>query len=175
MTISNEQPLQSSHEHCDSGSCVGESVLVNQRMFSGSEIPLGQGAETTLERTVTSLDNLGMIASIACLIHCLAMPFVLAALPFLGLQWLSSHESHLYLAVFIWLFALFAIVPGYLRHKNKLILAGTAIGLGLVTFGALGAHCTVGEELELPIMITGNLLLVTVHWKNRSMFKCCSH
>jgi hypothetical protein len=37
------------------------------------------------DKAILSLDNLGIFASIACLIHCLAMPVIIATVPFLGL------------------------------------------------------------------------------------------
>lgn len=118
------------------------------------------------------LDNLGIIASAVCLVHCLALPFLIALLPVLGLQFLETHESHLYIAGFIWIFALFAIVPGYLKHKKVPILVGMVLGLGLVTFAVLAGHTFFGERGELICLVVGNLILVAVHWKNRGLCKC---
>lgn len=118
------------------------------------------------------MDNLGIIASAVCLVHCLAMPFVIALLPVLGLQFLETHESHMFLGAFIWAFALFAIVPGYLKHRKTPILLGTALGLALVTFGVIFGHQLFGENGELICLSIGNLTLVAVHWKNRGLCKC---
>ena len=122
---------------------------------------------------VASLDNLGMFASLLCVIHCLAMPFLIAMLPFLGLQFIDTHESHLWLAGLIWLFALFAIVPGYLKHRHPETLVGMILGLALVSFGALAPHHVIGHDAVLPIMVTGNLILAGTHWRNRRLFQCC--
>jgi len=51
-------------------------------------------------RTILSLDTLGIAASSLCLVHCLAMPFLIAALPFLGLQFLEGNFAHRLLAGF---------------------------------------------------------------------------
>lgn len=128
--------------------------------------------ETVSNTAIMSLDNLGIIASAICLVHCLALPFLIALLPVLGLQFLDSHESHLILGGLIWLFAMFAIVPGYLKHKRLPILIGTIIGLALVTFGVLAGHAVLGEHGEMIFLIAGNLTLVGTHWKNRSLCKC---
>jgi hypothetical protein len=124
------------------------------------------------EKVIMSMDNLGIIASAVCLVHCLAFPFLIALLPVLGLQFLDTHESHLVIGGFIWLFAMFAIVPGYLKHKKLPILIGTIAGLALVTFGVLAGHQVLGEHGEISCLIAGNLTLVATHWKNRAMCKC---
>ncbi len=128
--------------------------------------------EAAVSKTIASLDNLGIIASAICLVHCLAFPFLIALLPVLGLQFLDTHESHLVIAGFIWTFALFAIVPGYLKHRKLPILLGTIAGLGLVTFGVIAGHAALGENGEMICLTVGNLTLVATHWKNRGLCKC---
>lgn len=129
--------------------------------------------EHMMEKAIQGIDNLGMIASAICLVHCMAMPFVIAFLPFLGLQFLEGHESHVWLAGIIWVFALLAIVPGYLKHRKSSILFGMALGLAFVSLAVLGADKLIGEKGELICITTGNLILVAVHWKNRGLCKCC--
>ncbi|MBX3153479.1 MerC domain-containing protein [Candidatus Obscuribacterales bacterium] len=149
--------------------CCGED-------HSPAEAGKAQAAEaivnTNVLNTAVVMDNLGIIASAICLVHCLAMPFVIALLPVLGLQFLESHESHMYLAAAIWAFALFAIVPGYLKHRKLPILLGTIAGLGLVTLGVMYGHALLGERGEMICLSAGNLMLVAVHWKNRGLCKC---
>ncbi len=128
--------------------------------------------EQVVSTAIMSLDNLGIIASAVCLVHCLAFPFLIALLPVLGLQFLDTHESHLILGGLIWLFAMFAIVPGYLKHKKLPILLGTIAGLSLVTFGVLAGHAVLGEHGEMICLVAGNLTLVATHWKNRGLCKC---
>ena len=134
--------------------------------------PQAIASEQVVSTAIMSLDNLGIIASAVCLVHCLAFPFLIAFLPVLGLQFLDTHESHLILGGLIWLFALFAIVPGYLKHKKLPILLGTIAGLSLVTFGVLAGHAVLGEHGEMIFLVTGNLTLVATHWKNRGLCKC---
>lgn len=132
--------------------------------------------QSGFSRTVLSLDNLGIAASVLCLIHCLAMPFLIAILPFLGLKFLDSHESHIWLGSAIIAFALFAIVPGYWKHKKVGILAGMVVGVGLVMVGSYFSHIFALEEVELPVVIAGNLTLVTTHILNmRQVRSCCDH
>ncbi|CAN5503969.1 hypothetical protein BH11CYA1_BH11CYA1_44950 [soil metagenome] len=122
------------------------------------------------EKTILSLDNLGIFASVLCLIHCLAMPFVVAAIPFIGMkwQWLQSETTENVLIAFIVGFAVFAIIPGYRAHKKPIALAGLTIGLALVAAVAvLRGHFP--ANFELPLISVGNLLLVGTHLLNRKL------
>lgn len=164
-----------SHHHLDDKSS-GDSIRAVSRSADQS-IALSaehqHGAQSTfLDKAVTSLDNLGIVASTLCLIHCLALPFIITLVPFLGLQIFEGHEAHLWMGAFVWAFALFGMVPGYLKHRKPQILVGMLVGLSLVTFAVLGAEPLLGEQYELPFIVSGNLILVAFHWWNRGMFKC---
>jgi type III secretory pathway component EscS len=128
-----------------------------------------------LQKLIPSLDNLGIVASVICLIHCMAMPFILALLPFMGLSFLDTEEAHWVLAFFIIGFALVAIFPAYLNHKRPGILSAMIVGMLLVVFGAFFAEHTLGHAYEMPLLVVGNLILVATHWRNRSLIKCCDH
>src|SRR5262249_12391068 len=97
---------------------------------------------------ILSLDYLGIFASTLCLIHCLAMPFIIAFLPFLGWQFLEGPAAHRVLASFVITFAIFAIVPGYLKHRRKDILMCMILGLGSVLFATFLAGPMFGEQSE---------------------------
>lgn len=128
-----------------------------------------------LQKWIPSLDNLGIAASVICLIHCMAMPFILALLPFMGLSFLDTEEAHWVLATLIIGFALVAIFPAYLKHKRPGILSAMIVGMLLVVFGAFFAEHTLGHAYEMPLLVVGNLILVATHWRNRSLIKCCDH
>ncbi len=132
-------------------------------------------ANKSLQKLIPSLDNLGIAASVICLIHCMAMPFILALLPFMGLSFLDTEEAHWVLAFFIIGFALVAIFPAYLKHKRPGILSAMIVGMLLVVFGAFFAEHTLGHAYEMPLLVVGNLILVATHWRNRSLIKCCDH
>ncbi|PWT99010.1 MAG: hypothetical protein C5B53_05930 [Candidatus Melainabacteria bacterium] len=121
---------------------------------------------------IGSFDNLGMAASTLCLIHCLLMPFVITMLPIVGWQCLESKHAHHILAAFVFAFAIFAIVPGYLKHRRTSILISTIVGLSLVLIATFLANGVLPESLELPLITVGNLILVATHWQNRKLTAC---
>lgn len=162
-----------SHHHHDgkssSDSVRAVSLSADQAVAREHAAPHSHGF---LDKAVTSLDNLGIFASTLCLIHCLALPFIITLVPFLGLQIFEGHQAHLWMGGFVWAFALFGMVPGYIKHQKREVLFGMVIGLSLVTFAILGAEPLLGEQYELPFIVSGNLILVAFHWWNRGLFKC---
>lgn len=124
------------------------------------------------EVAISSLDNMGMAASTICLIHCLLMPFIVSILPILGCQFLTGPNAHHALAAFVFAFALFAVVPGYLKHKHILVLISMLTGLSLVLIASFASGRILPEYIELPLITTGNLILVATHWQNRKLSAC---
>lgn len=118
-------------------------------------------------RALVNLDKLGVIASSVCLVHCLVLPFVLILLPFAGLEYLASNAAHKVLAFFVLLFALTAIVPGYLQHRRKTILIAMLFGLSLVMLATFSLAALNLSNLETPLITVGNLILVATHLQNR--------
>jgi uncharacterized membrane protein (UPF0136 family) len=136
----------------------------------------GHGVEDVLEhnsrQTIVSMDALGIFASTVCLIHCLAMPLVVAFLPLLGLEFLEGHGAHQALAGFVVAFGLLAILPGYMKHRKPAVLAGLVIGLTFVLAATFGYAVGLSESAELPLITVGNLVLVVSHLFNRQLCKC---
>lgn len=128
--------------------------------------------EHTSRETIVSMDALGIFASTLCLIHCLAMPLVVAFLPLFGLQFLEGHGAHQVLAGFVVAFGLLAILPGYMKHRKPAVLAGLVVGLTLVLSATFGYVVGLSEAAELPLITVGNLVLVVSHLFNRKLCKC---
>lgn len=98
---------------------------------------VGESA-TQASRHSTWGDWLGIVASIACAIHCAAMPFVIAYLPMLGLSFLADEAFHKWMALICFLIAICAFVPGLRKHRSWVPVGIGAIGLGIITFAAFG-------------------------------------
>lgn len=145
---------------------AGDEVLVTAKQSQEH-----QEKHDKIQRTLL-LDNLGIAASTLCLVHCMAMPFLITILPFMGLQFLEGELAHRIIALFVFAFAIFAIGPGYLQHRKKIVLYSTIFGLTLVAGALLVAGPMFGEQYELPFITTGNLILVVTHLKNRKLCQC---
>jgi hypothetical protein len=121
-----------------------------------------------------SWDTLGIAASLLCMVHCLAVPIVVMTLPTLGANVLHNDCTHYLLAFFVTVFCVTAVVPGYLRHSDKRVLAGMVGGLALVLFATFSSALMLGETWEMPLITIGNLLVVGAHVFNRKLL-ACSH
>jgi MerC mercury resistance protein len=119
-------------------------------------------------RSLELFDALGIFASAVCMVHCLALPFFMAALPF-AFTWLGHDNVHYLLAGWVFLFCIAAIVPGYLKHRQTNVLICMLVGLGLVLAATFGLHFGLSESLEIPMITLGNLLVIAAHWRNRSL------
>jgi hypothetical protein len=119
-----------------------------------------------------TLDTLGVAASSLCLVHCLLMPLVILMLPALSASIVHNEATHYLLAVFVTIFCLTAVVPGYLRHSRKEVLFLMLVGLSLVLFATFVAGPVLGESWEVPLISVGNLLVVGAHVFNRRLCSC---
>jgi len=132
----------------------------------------GHRQEHTASSAIVSLDTLGITASTICIIHCMAMPFVIGMLPLLGWQFLEGKTAHHVLAAFVITFALTAVVPGYFKHKRREVLAAMLLGLSCVFYATFAPAAILPDKLELPLITIGNIILVATHWRNRSLSLC---
>ena len=92
---------------------------------------------------VTWADWTGLAASIACGIHCAAMPLFLSYLPSFGLSWLAHEGFHQWMTVACFLFAAAAFVPGWRKHKSLVPAFSGVIGITLLSLSAFvfGDEC----------------------------------
>lgn len=110
-------------------------------------------------------DRVGATASFLCAIHCALLPFVLALLPLVGLEFLADHRFERGFVMFACALALVALVRGFRRHQQSLPLLLAAPGLALLLLGVTWAenHPIV---LHSALVTCGGLLLATAHYVN---------
>jgi hypothetical protein len=110
-------------------------------------------------------DRLGAIASFLCAIHCAALPFVLALLPLIGLEFLADHRFERAFVLFACALALLTLVNGYRRHRRPASLMLAFPGLSLLLLGV-----TVAERYPIAlhsVLVTcGGVLLASAHFIN---------
>lgn len=110
-------------------------------------------------------DSAGMIASIACAIHCAAMPMVIGYLPLLGLNWLADESFHQIMAVVCFGLAALAFVPGWRRHGSLIPVATGIAGvslLSLAAFGLEGSCCPSCDAVAAEAAATETIVPETV-------------
>jgi len=90
-----------------------------------------------------SFSNLyGLVLSMACVVHCVLMPVCIASLPSWGLGWMASPYFHKVLAVLGVAIGIWALVPGWRRHRRHIVLLWAGCGLLVMNYAAFaGEDC----------------------------------
>ncbi len=81
-------------------------------------------------------DCVGVVCSSACAINCAAIPFLIGWLPALGLSWLADEGFHQWMVGICFLMAVAAVIPGYRRHRRKLVPLLAIAGVSVLATGA---------------------------------------
>jgi hypothetical protein len=116
------------------------------------------------------LDRAAIALSGLCVLHCLAMPFLLMLLPFAGQ--LTADHFHLQMLVFVVPASSIALGLGFRRHRNAgIVFAGTA-GMLLLFVGATWAHNEIGVVADRVMTITGSSVLAIAHFYNSRLSRC---
>ena len=110
------------------------------------------------------LDGAAVMLSVLCLLHCLALPLVVAGLPFLA----QYSEGHLHAQVLVVVLPLstVALGLGFRRHRDLRILFGGILGMALLVAGATYAHTRLGLTADRVFTIAGSIVLGTAHFFN---------
>jgi len=128
-----------------------------------------------------NLDVLGMGASTLCVVHCVAFPLLIAAIPVLG----SSETTAQGCAgtpfdFWIHFGLLAAVVPvgvtawglGYRRHKDPGILFLGFVGVALLVAALMFGHHLMDGQGERILTIAGSIAMVSAHLLNRRQCRC---
>lgn len=118
-----------------------------------------------------SLHKTGVWLSFLCTIHCLAMPFVVTAVPFLGESVIDETAEH-YLIFGSVVLALVLLVKDFRLHRNQtplLLLAASTL------FSSVGVF-VVEHHFETPFVIIGAMLMAAAYYNNwRKHQAVCLH
>jgi uncharacterized membrane protein YdcZ (DUF606 family) len=122
-----------------------------------------------------ALDSLGACLSGICLVHCIAMPFILAFAPAFAHLLPADESIHRGLALLVVCAGLPSFVSGYRRHKKKRAILGGMLGMAVILASLmlgdrLGSHAT-----EVGVTSLGSVMLCTAHLINRTFCRRCAH
>ncbi len=118
-------------------------------------------------------DRVGIGMSVACLIHCLVLPFAVAALPFMAAEWVQSEAFHGIMALALVPVALFAILPGLKVHGRRSVASAMAAGLSLLSTAAFAGGDWMSREWEIGLTVAGGAILVAAHAVNLALCRTC--
>lgn len=140
-------------------------------------------------RVPLSLDGLGAGVSLACAVHCAAVPLIFGLVPSLQLalrswdsewhglaQWLLwTHDAERVFVSIVVLFASTVLVRGFLRHRSRKPLIVAAFAALSMLGGAFG-HWHSDDLLHVLLQVCGGLGIATAHILNlRSLSRSGGH
>lgn len=110
------------------------------------------------------LDGAAVLLSALCLLHCLALPLIVAGLPLLA-QYSDTHLHAQVLVVVIPL-SVAALGLGFRHHRKAWILWAGAAGLAILVAGATVAHASFGARVDSIVTVCGSIVLAVAHYYN---------
>jgi len=116
-----------------------------------------------MHKTSPALDGLALSASFLCLLHCLALPVLIAAIPALATILDVPESFHRWMLAFALPLSALAIWLGWRRHGRAVPLMLAIVGLVLMGYGALAG---VAPSMETALTTLGGLILALGHIRN---------
>ena len=117
----------------------------------------------TMRRLQDMVEGMAVGAALICLVHCIALPVVIALLPALATVAPIPETFHIVALSFAVPATGGALFIGYRHHRLVAPMLIGGIGLALLALGVLRWGET---PLEIPVTIFGSLLIAAAHIAN---------
>ena len=115
------------------------------------------------------VDTTGACLSVACAIHCLAMPLLVAVLPLIGLGFFATERAEVVLISGAIALAIGSLAWGVRHHRRWRALLILIVALAFITT----ARTAVEGTFEVVFYSIGGVLLASAHLVNRHLCKTC--
>jgi len=117
--------------------------------------------------TTQAIFDKGAIAlSLACAVHCLALPVLAVMTPAVMGYFITDESFHRWLAFVVIPISLFALTMGCRRHKSMTVFAFGISGIVVLVFAAAFGHDVLGEAGEKVATLIGAGLIAVAHYRN---------
>lgn len=162
-----DRGLESTDARHDAAS-IGDEIFMQVDMPTFQSAPAFAplpAATTSPRRLAALVDRVGATASMLCAVHCALLPFVLALLPLIGLEFLAGHTFE---RVFVGCAAVLAcasLVTAYRRHRRPHALFLMVPGIALLCVGIV-VNLDVHVLVHTACVVTGGVLVASAHVVN---------
>lgn len=124
-------------------------------------------ATRDIEPPIRGLDALAMVFSGLCLLHCLALPVLVAALPLAASSLFADERFHQWLLLGAVPTSVVALGWGWRRHRDAPVAWLGIAGLVFMVFAAFGIEFGwIDAHGERGLTIVGAVLLAIAHLRN---------
>lgn len=122
-----------------------------------------------------AMDKIGISASLLCAAHCAAMPFAIALLPVLGIEFLADKRIEWALLGLMALVALVSTGMGTCRHKSFWPVCVLVCGVGLMAYSHANHSCCqehISVE-QISTAVLGGFAIAASHAINLKLCRKC--
>ncbi|MEJ7587159.1 MAG: MerC domain-containing protein [Ferruginibacter sp.] len=119
------------------------------------------------------LDTIGIGASFACAIHCIALPVLFTTLPIFGVELLENRAVEITTIGISLVVGSWALVRGYVQHHKK-TLPFLLFATGIILLAIARTVST--TSLEILIKLFAVSIIIAAHiinWKSCKKFQTC--
>jgi hypothetical protein len=125
------------------------------------------GSADPASAPLSVLDAGAMLLSALCLVHCLALPLVVAVLPWAVAGVLSSESFHLWMLVAVVPSSAVALLLGCRRHRDWRVLGVGSAGVLLLAVAVIGVYVNdLSHHGETLLTVAGAVLTALAHAAN---------
>jgi hypothetical protein len=104
--------------------------------------------------------------STICIVHCLAMPLVIAVLPVAALAIGGDGHFHSLMLWFVVPTSVLGFGLGLRVHRRLDIVVMGAVAILALAFAALWGHSAWDPSVEVLANVAASVLLAAAHWRN---------
>jgi hypothetical protein len=121
-------------------------------------------------------DRVAITLSTICIVHCLAMPFVIALLPVTAFALGGDGHFHSLMLWFVVPTSVLGFALGFRVHRRVDIVALGAVAIAALAVAALWGHSEWDPSVEVVANVAASVLLAAAHWRNfREVRRLHSH
>jgi hypothetical protein len=121
-------------------------------------------------------DRVAIALSTICIVHCLAMPFVIALLPVTAFALGGDGHFHSLMLWFVVPTSVLGFGLGARVHRRVDIVAMGALAIAALAAAALWGHGAWDPSVEVLANVVASVVLAAAHWRNfREVRRLHSH
>jgi hypothetical protein len=111
-------------------------------------------------------DQIAIALSGVCIVHCLAVPVLVAFLPLAAVSLGSGSHFHSLMLWFVVPTSVVGFGLGLHAHRHIGIVVLGALGIAVLAATALWGHTAWASSVEVAVSVFGSLVLAVAHWLN---------
>lgn len=111
-------------------------------------------------------DRIAIALSTICIVHCLAMPFLIAVLPLAAFTVGGDGHFHTLMLWFVVPTSVIGFALGLRVHGRRDIVVLGVVAIGVLATAALFGHTAWDPTIEVLMNVLASVALAAAHWRN---------